>query len=307
MRTPNRLLIVQALAVQPLAEVLEECGYELMRAGDPMAALRGLAAQPQLILMDMELPELPGDGQLELLRRLAASGIPVLVLSRRQAPQRQQLLLDAGAAECLGKPVRLSELLARIERRVQARPGPALGPQRPLASMTVRERDGRCDWQSPQARALMSAYFPPPWADHARLPPEVLAWLHREALRRRAGAAPAGLTVTPAEGRPQRQRLSFNLLPADAAVIGEERWLLVLHEADEAASITRLAQALGLPQSEAQLLFWLLGEPEPESRAALLGLSEQTLRQRQRQLCERLGAADLAQALARGRHALQQG
>lgn len=303
---PVRLLVVQALSVQPLAEVLEESGYELLRAGDAMAALQGLDAHPQLVVMDMELPELPGDGPVELLRRLAASGVPVLALSRRQDPQRVRTLMEAGASECLHKPVRLSELLARIERRVQPRPEPGAAlPQRPLASMTVRERDGHCAWQTPQARALMSAYFPPPWADYARLPPEVLAWLHREALRRRVGASPAGLTVAPASGA-QRQRLSFSLMAADPEVIGPNHWLLVLHEADEAASIVRLSQALGLGMGDAELLFWLLGEPDPAGHARQLGLSEVAYQRRQAQLCEQLGVADLAQALARGRQALAQ-
>ncbi|RZI56245.1 MAG: response regulator transcription factor, partial [Rubrivivax sp.] len=223
-----RLLVVQALSVQPLAAVLEDSGYELLRAADALAAVEGLGLGPALVVMDMELPELPGDGTLELLRRLAAGGLPVLTLSRPRDPVRLDALLSAGAAECLVKPVRMSDLLARIERRL--RPAPAAGPAtptRPTASMAVRERDGHCAWQTPQARELMAAYFPPPWSEHARLPPEVLAWLHREALRRRAGAPPSSLTVAPPGGTP-RPHLSFTLLAEDAAVIGEGHWLLSL-------------------------------------------------------------------------------
>jgi len=299
-----RVLIVQALSVQPLAEVLEESGYQLIRAGDAAAALDGLAAEPGLILMDMELPDLPGDAPLELLRRLAASGIPVMTLSRRQDAQRTATLLGAGASDCLIKPVRLSELLARVERRLhQAVALPAAEPQRPVASMTVRERDGHCSWQSPQARALMSQYFPAPWAEHARLPPEVLAWLHREALRRRAGAVPAGLTVAPRAGQ-ARQRLSFNLMPADAEVIGEGHWLLVLHEAAEAALVARLSKALELPVADAELLYWTLGHPLPREQVHELGLSDTAYHARMRAVCERLGLLDAAQAVARARDVL---
>ncbi|SEK98165.1 Response regulator receiver domain-containing protein [Roseateles sp. YR242] len=299
-----RILIVQALSVQPLAEVLEESGYELLRAGDAMAAVEGLAAQPRLILMDMELPDLPGDAPVELLRRLAASGIPVMTLSRRQDAQRSASLLAAGASDCLFKPVRLSELLAQVERRIHpAATSPALEPQRPVASMTVRERDGHCNWQTPQARALMLQYFPAPWADHARLPPEVLAWLHREALRRRAGAVPAGLTVAPRAGQ-LRQRLSFNLMPADPVVIGDGHWLMVLHEADEAALVARLAKSLGLPLADAELLYWTLGEPTPRQQVHQLGLSEAAYQAQMRGLCERLGVNDPAQAVVRARAVL---
>ncbi|WP_158218746.1 response regulator transcription factor [Roseateles aquatilis] len=302
---PQRLLVVQALCVQPLAAVLEESGYELLRAADGIAALDGLGARPRLVIMDMELPDLPGDGPLALLRRLTASGVPVLTLSRRQQPHRLSTLIEAGAAECLVKPVRMSDLLARIERllRPGAVPGPA-EPRRPMASMTVRERDGHCAWQTPQARALMAAYFPPPWSEHARLPPEVLAWLHREALRRRAGAAPSSLTVAPPAGA-RRQRLSFNLMAADDAVIGEGHWLMVLHEADEAASIARLASVLQLPTADAELLFGLLGPAPLDERARALGLAEASYRERLTALCERLSAAGPEEAATSARAALR--
>ncbi len=303
----QRLLIVQALSVQPLAEVLEESGYELTRAGDvpsAQAALADLTALPRLILMDMELPDLAWPDCVSLLRELAASGVPVITLSRRQDAQRGAALRDAGATDCLLKPVRLSELLALIERRIHpVNRAPVAEPQRPVASMTVRERDGHCSWQTPQARLLMSQYFPAPWADHARLPPEVLAWLHREALRRRAGAAPSGLTVAPRAGQ-LRQRLSFNLMPADPEVIGAGHWLLVLHEGDEAALVSRLAKSLDLPLSDAELLYWTLGQPLPRQQVHELGLSEQAYDGRMRTLCERLGVQDAAQAVARARHAL---
>ncbi|WP_431263407.1 response regulator [Roseateles chitinivorans] len=223
-----RLLVVQALAVQPLAAVLEESGYDLLRAADALAAIDGLGAGPALVIMDMELPELPGDGPLTLLRRLAGSGVPVLTLSRPRGPQPVEALHEAGASECLVKPVRMSELLLRIEGLMS--PAPVIAPvepRRPTARMAVRERDGQCTWQTPQARALMAAHFPPPWADHARLPPEVLAWLHREALRRRAGAPPSSLTVAPRAGE-GRHRLSFTLTAGDDEVVGEGHWLLVL-------------------------------------------------------------------------------
>lgn len=223
-----RLLVVQALSVQPLAAVLEESGYELLRAADALAAIDGLSAGPALLIMDMELPELPGDGPLTLLRRLAASGVPVLTLSRPRSLQPVEALREAGASECLLKPVRMSDLLQRIEGLMSPAPTAVpIEPRRPTARMAVRERDGQCTWQTPQARALMAAHFPPPWAEHARLPPEVLAWLHREALRRRAGAPPSSLTIAPRAGE-TRQRLSFTLTAGDDADIGEGHWLLVL-------------------------------------------------------------------------------
>lgn len=71
-----------------------------------------------LILLDWELPEMPGD---ELLKRLREKGkkTPVIMLTGKSHIDEKELALDGGADDYLTKPFNLKELSARI--RVQLR------------------------------------------------------------------------------------------------------------------------------------------------------------------------------------------
>ncbi len=122
------------------------------------------------------------------------------------------------------------------------------------ACLTVSQADGRCLWRSALARRLMADYFIGGHFERGFLPPELLLWLHREALRRRAGAPALGLTVLPQTPNPYNpslpnlskqpgrrsslgreakhlnKRLSFRLHEADAEALGDGQWLIVLSD-----------------------------------------------------------------------------
>jgi DNA-binding response OmpR family regulator len=93
------------------------------RGADVWSRLRGA----DLVLLDLGLPD--GDG-LELLRKLRkVSGTPVLVLTARGDERDVVRGLRLGADDYLVKPVRLGELLARMEAvRRRAAPVAAAGP-----------------------------------------------------------------------------------------------------------------------------------------------------------------------------------
>jgi len=68
--------------------------------------------RPDLIILDLGLPDMDG---LEVLKRLREwSQIPIIVLSVRDADQDKVALLDAGDDEYLSKPFSVDELLARM-------------------------------------------------------------------------------------------------------------------------------------------------------------------------------------------------
>ena len=77
------------------------------------AAVRSLDERPDLVLLDLGLPD--GDG-LEVARHLVARwpGLPVLILTARTDEMDVVIGLDAGAHDYVAKPFRLAELLARI-------------------------------------------------------------------------------------------------------------------------------------------------------------------------------------------------
>ncbi|MFC8242005.1 response regulator transcription factor [Streptomyces chartreusis] len=95
-----------------LTEALYEHGHlptRVRRGEDVLARHR----QADLLLLDLGLPDLDG---LEVLRKLrAVSGLPVVVLTARGDERSVVRGLRLGADDYLVKPVRLAELLARIE------------------------------------------------------------------------------------------------------------------------------------------------------------------------------------------------
>jgi two-component system, OmpR family, KDP operon response regulator KdpE len=110
-----------------LRPALEAAGYRIEQAMDAANGLRLAASRaPEVILLDLGLPDL--DGQ-EVLRRLRAfSAVPVIVLSARDREAEKIAALDAGADDYVEKPFAVGELLARIRaalRHVRTRDGVA--------------------------------------------------------------------------------------------------------------------------------------------------------------------------------------
>lgn len=103
-----RLTLREALAVE---------GYRVQAAAsvaDALALLSHayLGESPDLVLLDLGLPDGEGDALLAHLRRDA--GVPVIVISARHGDDPKVRLLDAGADDYLVKPFSLAELLARM-------------------------------------------------------------------------------------------------------------------------------------------------------------------------------------------------
>ncbi|HEX5044346.1 MAG TPA: response regulator [Candidatus Polarisedimenticolaceae bacterium] len=88
-------------------------GYRLIEAATGEEALREAAARaPDLVLLDLGLPDLDG---VEVTRRLREwSAAPILVLSARDQERDKIRALDAGADDYLTKPFGTGELLARM-------------------------------------------------------------------------------------------------------------------------------------------------------------------------------------------------
>jgi DNA-binding response OmpR family regulator len=106
-----------------LRELLERAGYEVLVAASGREGLRTLyAASPDLVLLDVSMPELDGWQTLERIRDV--SDVPVLMLTARAAELEKVRGLKAGADDYVTKPFGRQELLARVEahlRRAGAR------------------------------------------------------------------------------------------------------------------------------------------------------------------------------------------
>lgn len=109
-----------------LAMVLQVEGHEVDTAMDGVAALDSLRvrAHPSLILLDMMMPRLDGEGFLKEMRSDPnTSEIPVVILTGRTDDRRRAD--ELGASGYLTKPVELVELLAAVQGAGrEARPEP---------------------------------------------------------------------------------------------------------------------------------------------------------------------------------------
>jgi two-component system, OmpR family, KDP operon response regulator KdpE len=73
---------------------------------------RAAAERPQLVVLDLGLPDMDGGAVCREIR--SWSSMPIIVLSARESPQEQAALLDAGADDYVTKPFSTVELQARI-------------------------------------------------------------------------------------------------------------------------------------------------------------------------------------------------
>jgi DNA-binding response OmpR family regulator len=107
-----------------LRELLGRAGYDVFEAETGKAGLRQLYAEsPDLVLLDVSMPELDGWQTLERIRDL--SEVPVILLTARGGELEKVRGLKGGADDYVTKPFGRQELLARVEaliRRSPARP-----------------------------------------------------------------------------------------------------------------------------------------------------------------------------------------
>ena len=92
---------------------LQHEGYEVRTAGDGRTGLeQALTWQPDLMILDLMLPELSG---IEVCRRLRhESDVPIIMLTAKDDVSDKVMGLDMGADDYMTKPFAIEELLARI-------------------------------------------------------------------------------------------------------------------------------------------------------------------------------------------------
>ncbi len=124
----QRVLIVddERKIVQGLAGYFRQAGYDILTAYDGQQALDvARREQPDLIVLDLMLPELDG---MEVCRRLrTSSAVPILMLTARVEETDMLIGLEVGADDYITKPFSPREVLARA-RALLRRSSGALVP-----------------------------------------------------------------------------------------------------------------------------------------------------------------------------------
>lgn len=162
-----------------LGTTLATAGIDAIYAENGAAMWRQLGENPDVIILDLSLPDADG---LELLRQLRQqSEVPVLIHSTRSDEIERIIGIEIGADDFLPKPCNLRELLARTRgllRRSQGRTPPVLrGEARNIqfgpwtlntASRELTHNEGQSSPLGVSAFALLSAFLENPFAPLSR-------------------------------------------------------------------------------------------------------------------------------------------
>lgn len=125
----NRVLIIddEPQIRRFLTICLGSQGYQLLEAEDGRRGLQQAALQePDLVIMDLGLPDMDGQQLLQSLREFYLG--PVIVLSVRNGERDKVMALDNGANDYVEKPFGANELLARIRAVLRTFTGMTVPP-----------------------------------------------------------------------------------------------------------------------------------------------------------------------------------
>ena len=112
----NRHKNMDRRQIEGMLRLLEAEGFETVQAYSGTEAIRLLNQEnPDLILMDLLLPELCGEELLWKIRHELRCNVPVLVLTARGALKEKMDMLKAGADDYITKPFEPEEVIARID------------------------------------------------------------------------------------------------------------------------------------------------------------------------------------------------
>ena len=116
--TPAKILVVDDTArnVKLLADLLGVKGYAVVTAASGREALAQLvAAQPDLVLLDVVMPEMSGYEVCQKIRATEGTAmLPVIMVTALDPAEERVKGIEAGADDFLTKPINQAELLARV-------------------------------------------------------------------------------------------------------------------------------------------------------------------------------------------------
>ena len=118
---PRILVIEDTPANMTLAaDILESAGHVALRAFDAQEGLAlARAEQPDLVLMDMQLPGMDGLAATRLLKDdVRTSAIPIVAFTAQAMKGDDERMRAAGCAGYVSKPIRWRELLAAVDAAI---------------------------------------------------------------------------------------------------------------------------------------------------------------------------------------------
>jgi two-component system KDP operon response regulator KdpE len=135
----QRILVVddEPQILRFLKPALEASGYVVLHAGAGHEALRRIAnSAPDLVLLDLGLPDMDGKSVIEQARQFTSA--PIIVLSAREREAEKIAAFDLGADDYVEKPFAIGELLARVRAALRhAKTGAAVKTRIEVDGLTI--------------------------------------------------------------------------------------------------------------------------------------------------------------------------
>ncbi len=278
---PAKVLVVDDTPanVSLMLDALTEAGYELLVAENGRSALQLLEHNPpDLILLDLVMPEIDGFATCERLKKHPEwREIPVLIMTARDEPEEKVRAFNCGAVDYITKPVYPPEVLARVAAHLQIRT-----LQRSLAD----ELEMRIEAEQQLKQSLDRAVVLVDREQHIVFSTHLAdALLHKHFPAYAGGMLPDDF-FSPASPLIARR---FSEPGRDDLV------MFVLEEKGEPPGPATLL-TLGLTPREAEVLFWIAqGKGNPDI-AAILGASVRTVHKHVENIFRKLGCETRAAA-----------
>lgn len=120
---PRKILVVddQPINIKLLQRKLEREGFEVLTAYNGRECLEVVAAtRPDLILLDVMMPEMDGIETCQLLKQDATTKtIPIIFITAKSSKEGKLEGLNVGAVDYITKPIDLEETLARVKTQLR--------------------------------------------------------------------------------------------------------------------------------------------------------------------------------------------
>ena len=120
----KRILITEDMADlrTVLKTIVESLGYECLMASNGREAVDMAAAElPDIILMDMVMPEMDGLQATRLIRQNPKTGsIPILAVTALGTHKDWEDILQCGCNDYIAKPFKFTQLIPRIEKLLKS-------------------------------------------------------------------------------------------------------------------------------------------------------------------------------------------
>jgi DNA-binding NarL/FixJ family response regulator len=258
--------------VSLLLDALTDEGYEVLVAESGRSALQLLEHnQPDLVLLDVVMPELDGFATCARLKKRAEwREIPVLFMTALDEPGEKVKAFAAGALDYITKPVYPPEVLARVAAHLQIRA---------LRRSLEEELALRVEAENQLRQSLDRAVLLVDSSGHIVFSTRLAeALLHKHHPDFAGGKLPEGLGVN-------GSALSFRRFSEAGH---DDLTMLILEEKGEPPGPSALIP-LGLTPREAEVLFWVAQGKGNQDIATILGTSVRTVHKHVENIFRKLG------------------